>query len=159
MNLNREDHIERSIFLDPGKLIDGDLELVLVQKIPANKEKRYVPYYQFEMRYTETGEKIGQINLRIGNNENTMYGGHIGYDVDEKFRGRRYAARSLKLLFPLAKKHNINPLWITCNPENIASRKTCELAGGKLIEIVDLPPYNDQYQRGEKKKCRYRFDL
>lgn len=53
----------------------------------------------------------------------------------------------------------MNPLWITCNPENISSWKTCELAGGKLIEIVDLPEHNDQHQRGERKKCMYRFDL
>ena len=111
------------------------------------------------MRNTKTKEVVGRINLRIGNNENTKYGGHIGYEVNKKFRGNHYAARSLKLLFPLAKKHGINPLWITCDPENVPSQKTCELAGGKLIEIVDLPEHNDQYQRGERKKCRYRFDL
>ena len=146
-------------FLEPGKLTDNELELVLVKKIPADEKKGYVPSYEFEMRNAKTGEKIGDINLRVGNNENTKYGGHIGFEVDENFRGHRYAARSLKLLFPLAKKHGINPLWITCNPENTPSRKTCELAGGKLIEIVDLPKHNDQYQRGDRKKCRYRFDL
>jgi predicted acetyltransferase len=146
-------------FLEPGKLTDDELELVLVEKTHADKKKGYFPAYQFEMRNAKTAETMGHINLRIGNNENTKYGGHVGYGVGEKFRGKRYAARSLKLLFSLAKKHGINPLWITCNPENTPSRKTCELAGGKLVEIVDLPEYNDQYQRGERKKCRYRFDL
>jgi tagatose 1,6-diphosphate aldolase len=50
-------------------------------------------------------------------------------------------------------------LWITCNPYNIASRRTCELAGGELVEIVDLPKDTDMHQRGERKKCRHRFDL
>ena len=59
----------------------------------------------------------------------------------------------------LAKKHGINPVWITCNPDNWASRRTCEIAGGKLIEIVDIPKHNDQYKIGERQKCRYRFDL
>ena len=58
-----------------------------------------------------------------------------------------------------AKKHQINPLWITCNPDNIASRRTCEIAGGKLVEIVELPSNNDQYHKGDRNKCRYRFDL
>lgn len=146
-------------FFNPCKLTDDDLELVLVKKVPADEMKGYFPTYEFEMRNAKTAEIMGYIVLRVGDNENTKYGGHIGYRVDEKFRGKHYAARSLKLLFPLAKKHDMNPLWITCNPENISSRKTCELAGGKLIEIVDLPEHNDQHQRGERKKCRYRFDL
>ena len=146
-------------FLNPGKLTDDDLELVLVKKIPADEKKGYFPAYEFEMKNAKTAEIMGHVHLRIGNNENTKYGGHIGYGVDEKFRGKHYAARSLKLLFSLAKKHDINPLWVTCNPENIPSRKTCELAGGKLVETVDLPKHNDQYLRGERKKCRYRFDL
>jgi len=150
---------EKFEFLDPGKLTDNELELKLVKKVPANPAKNYFPMYEFEMRNTITGKKIGDINLRIGFNENIKYGGHVGYGVLEESRGNRYASRSLKLLFPLAKKHGINPLWVTCNPENIASRKTCELAGGKLVEIVDLPEYNEQYFKGERKKCRYRFDL
>lgn len=146
-------------FLDPGKLTDNDLELVLVKKIAADDKQGFFPAYEFAMRNTKTAEVMGYIHLRVGNNENTKYGGHIGYEVYEKFRGKHYAARSLKLLFPLAKKHGINPLWVTCNPENIPSRKTCELAGGQLVEIVDLPAYNDQFQRGDRRKCRYRFDL
>lgn len=146
-------------FLNPDKLIDDDLELVLVKKVPANKKKRYFPAYQFEMRNAKTEERIGDITLRVGNNTNTKYGGHIGYGVDEKFRGNHYAARSCKLLFPFAKQHGLNTVWITCNPENIPSRRTCELIGGKLIEIADLPKDNDEYKRGERKKCRYKFDI
>ncbi len=148
-----------AIFLDPGKLIDDDLELVLVKKVPANEKKGYFPMYEFDMVNTITGERMWEINLRIGYNENIQYGGHIGYGVDEKFRGHHYAARSVKLLFQLAKKHGLNPMLITCNPENIASRKACECAGGALIEILDLPEHNDQYQRGERQKCIYKFDL
>lgn len=146
-------------FLDPGPLIDGDLELVLVKKNPANEEKQFVPEYKFEMRNTHTGERMGYIDLRIGDSENTIYGGHIGYGVDEPFRGNKYAARGCKLLFPLAEKHGMNSLLITCNPDNYPSRRTCELAGGKLVEVVDLPEWNDMYQRGERQKCRYRFEL
>jgi len=112
------------------------------------------------MRLAGTKQKIGRINFRVGNTEDvTMYAGHFGYRVEPDFRGNRYAARSCQLLFPLAKKHQIDPLWITCNPDKQASRRTCEIAGGKLIEIVDLPTDNDQYLDGERQKCRYRFDL
>ena len=146
-------------FLDVDNPVDGDLKLVLVEKRPAKPEKGYFPCYVFEMRDVSTGEKMGTINLRVGNNDNTKYGGHIGYGVIEKYRGNHYAARSCKLLFPLLKKHGINPVCITCNPDNIASRRTCELAGGKLVEIIDLPENNEQYKLGNRKKCRYGFNL
>ena len=148
-------------FYNPGKLIENNLELVLVKSIfPEENEIAYVPVYKFEMRIAGTEQKIGTIDFRVGNTKDLiMYAGHFGYDVAQKYRGNKYAARSCQLLFPLAKKHQINPLWITCNPDNIASRRTCEIAGGKLVEIIELPPDNDQYHQGERSKCRYRFDL
>lgn len=147
-------------FLDPGQLVDGDLELVVVAKTPGDDSREWAPAYAFEMRLTGTATRVGDINLRIGNMDKiVLYGGHIGYNVDPAHRGHHYAARSCRLLFPLARRHGINPLWITCSPENTASRRTCERAGGTLVEIVDLPEDNDMYQEGERRKCRYRFDL
>jgi tagatose 1,6-diphosphate aldolase len=146
-------------FTHPASLVDGDLELVLKNTIPGDDTKGYVPSYEFQLQNRNTGEFMGHIHLRIGNNENIFYGGHIGYGVDEKFRGQHYAARSCRLLFPLAKRHGLTTIWITCDPDNVASRRTCELAGGKFVDIVDLPRDNDQYLHGDRQKCRYRFDL
>ncbi len=146
-------------FLTPDKFIDGDLELVLVKTVPGNEEKMYVPAYQFTMTNTFTREKMGDVTLRIGNNENIKYGGHIGYGVEEEFRGNHYSARSIKLLLPFAKKNGLEEVSITCDPENAASRKTCELAGGNLVDTVDLPEDNDQYKRGERQKCIYKFNI
>lgn len=147
-------------FLQPGELIDDDLTLKLCATAPRDRQKGFSPAYIFDMRHTESNEKMGRIDLRIGETTNLlMYGGQIGYGVDAAYRGNRYASRSVKLLFALALRHELNPLWITCNPDNIASRKTCELAGGIMMEIVDLPKDNDMYRQGERQKCRYRFDL
>ncbi len=146
-------------FLKPVGLVDNDLELVLKETSPADEKKGYVPAYFFEMINSNTGEKMGRIDLRIGNNQNTYYGGNIGYTVEEGFRGHHYASRSIKLLMPFIKKHGVNEFLITCNPDNIASRKTCEHAGGKLIEIASLPKDNDQYIKGERQKCIYKFKL
>lgn len=57
----------------------------------------------------------------------------------------------------MAHAHDMEKLIITCNPDNIASRKTCENLGANLLEIVDVPEENDLYQRGEKEKCRYEW--
>lgn len=147
-------------FLDPGELEDGELKLVLVNTLSPDPKKGLVPAYEFEMRHRGSGEKLGHINLRIGNMDKIVkYGGHLGYDVYPEHRGHHYAARSCQLLFPFAMSHGMSTLWVTCNPDNIASRRTCEIAGGAFIEIVDLPEDNDQYQEGERQKCRYRFEL
>ena len=71
-------------FLNPGKLIDGDLELVLVRTMQADPAKGYVPQ-DFEMRHPGNMTSMGSIRLRIGpeSNINLHYGGNIGYEVEE----------------------------------------------------------------------------
>jgi tagatose 1,6-diphosphate aldolase len=148
------------VFHDPGVLVDGDLTLVLAETIPADPVKGFVPAYAFDLVRRDREGAIGHVHLRIGWNEHLVrYAGHVGYGVDAEHRGQRYAARACKLLLPLARSHGLEALWITCNPDNWASRRTCELAGARLVEIVDLPEDTDMYRRGERKKCRYCLDL
>jgi predicted acetyltransferase len=147
-------------FHDPGKLIDGDLELVLLDTHPGDPVLRWVPTYRFQMTLLGQNDLVGRIDLRMGNTEHIlMYAGHIGYGVESAYRGHHYAARACRLLMALARSHGLQELWITCNPDNIASRRTCELAGAEFMEIVDLPKDTDMYMRGERKKCRYRLEL
>ncbi len=147
-------------FLDPGPLCDKDLELVLVGTYVANPHMGYAPSYTFEMRHVPDGQRAGRISVRIGTSDLlVLYAGQMGYGVEEAFRGRRFAARSCRLVLPLLNTHGINPLWITCNPENIASRRTCEILGAQMIEIVDLPTDTEMYRCGERRKCRYRLAL
>ncbi len=147
-------------FLEPGELRDDDISLRLVATHPADLTKNWVPYYVFQIVSARTGRRAGEIHLRVGNTEHMrLYGGHVAYGVRPEFRGSHFAARALRLLLPLARRHGLSELWITCNPENAASRRTCELAGAELTEIVDLPPHVDMYQEGERQKRRYRLDL
>jgi predicted acetyltransferase len=83
----------------------------------------------------------------------------VGYSVKPEHRGSRYASRAVRLLIPIARQEGLNPLWITCDPENAASRRTCELAGGEFIEIVAVPPTCIIYRNGHREKCRYRLTL
>lgn len=147
-------------FLEPGPLVDGDLSLMLAERFPPDPSRGIVPAYEFSMLVPGSRSRVGRISLRLGTLEVLlMYGGQIGYSVEEAHRGNHYAARSLVLLLPLARAHAFDELWITCNPDNIASRRSCEIAGAELIEIVDLPPGLDMYERGERQKCRYRIAL
>lgn len=123
-----------------------------------------LPVYHFWMRIDPASYPpipiAGTINLRIGNTKDIlMYYGHVGYEVFPLARGRRYACRACKLLLPLARQYNLDPFWITCNPDNMPSRKTCERLGAKLVEIVPVPTDHPLYLRGQKEKCRYKLDL
>jgi len=147
-------------FQTPGRLVDNDLELIVAAKEPGNPALNYVPTYRFKMMTTNRYQELGGIDLRIGNTPHILlYGGHIGYHVLPPYRGHHYAARSVRLLLGLARSHGLNPLWITCNPDNFASRRTCELAGFEFVEIVDLPENIDMYREGERQKCRYKLYL
>jgi predicted acetyltransferase len=143
-------------FQSPGPLVDGDLQLRLRECAPADPARGWVPAYHFDM--VVASEIIGHIELRLGATQAMIsYGGQIGFGVRPTHRGRHYAARSCRLLLPLARTHGMTELWITCNPDNKASRRTCELAGAEFMGIVDLPSDSDMYLEGERQKCRYRL--
>ncbi len=145
-------------FFDVRFLKTDEIYLRLVCTTDADLDKGYVPAYHFTI-CTLDGVEVGECDFRIGFNENLYYGGNIGYSVYEGCRGSHYAGKACLLLFELARKHNFEYLYITCNPDNIASRKTCEFAGGVLKEIVPIPVYNPMFLSGEKEKCIYKFML
>jgi predicted acetyltransferase len=121
-----------------------------------------VPAYHFWMRDHSQPDlpMAGGIALRIGNSEDIeMYYGHVGYHVYPPHRGRHFAERAARLLLPLARRHGVNPLWITCNPNNWASLRTCQRLGAALVQTVVLPGSHPLRQRGEVAKCRFRVEL
>jgi predicted acetyltransferase len=147
-------------FSKPGPLIDGDLEIVCVRTVPAYElAKGYVPAYHFEMRHPGSSLAMGSIRLRIGSTAKLRYAGHIGYEVTERFRGHRYAARSCRLLLPLARAHGLRTLWLTVDPKNIPSRKTCEAIGATYVETVRIPRDHEMYQQGARYRRRYKLVL
>lgn len=190
-------------WLDPGPLIDGELELVspdhrwidamlaachhpltlaadpehghtnsstldsFLDTAPRGHEPgkgKRAPSYHFWMRLRPESQPLipmaGTISLRVGNDpEIQRYFGHIGYNVYPPARGHHYSQRACQLLFPIAKRHQINTLWITTDPHNLPSRRTCERLGGVMVDIVDIPRDHVLYSRGETQKVRYRIDL
>ena len=102
----------------------------------------------------------GSISLRIGHSVNLdRYLGHVGYHVLPPARGHHYSERATRLLLPIARAHGHRVLWITCNPENLASRRTCERLGAVYVDEVDVPSDNGLYTQGDRRKCRYRLEL
>ena len=147
------------MFLDTGFLVNDEIQLRLQKTVEGDAEKGWVPAYHFAI-CDRQGREMGVCDLRIGHNGNTYYGGNIGYRVYEAYRGHHYAGKACFLLFALARKHHMEHLIITCNPDNLASRKTCEYVGGQLVEIAELPADNNmRLESGETEKCIYRVEL
>ena len=102
----------------------------------------------------------GGISLRVGTTRALeLYYGNFGYHVYPAARGRHFAERACRLLLPLARAHGMKTIWVTCNPDNYASRRTCQRLGSTLVEIVPVPPADPLYARGDHEKCRFRIDL
>ena len=139
------------------RLRHGDLELRLADYSVHTYHR--VPTCFFRMMSADRNVELGTVNLRIGSTLHVeRYAGHIGYGVHPAHRGHHYAARSVQLLLPVARRLGIDPMWITCDPENLASRRSLEIAGAEMIEIVDVPEdCGIRKYGGKARKCRYRL--
>lgn len=143
------------MFFDTTDLKDQEIYLSLYKTADENKDKGYMPAYYFKIIRCSDDTIVGECDLRVGHNDNIKIGGNIGYEIYEPFRGNHYASKACKLLFILAKKHKMDEVIITCSPENIGSRKTCEYSGAKLMGIIDIPSWNDMFKTGRKTTCQY----
>jgi tagatose 1,6-diphosphate aldolase len=138
---------------------DGVVVSVDERRGPA-PERGFLPAYVCTIRRAHDRVPVGSLNLRIGDTEFVQrFAGHVGYEILPEHRGLHYAARACVTIAAIARHHGMHTLWITVEPHNIASRKTCERLGCELVEIVDLPPDCEMYRAGERRKCRYRWRL
>lgn len=139
---------------------DGEIDIVLCKKSNGDIFKGFSPEYKFHILLHESDVIIGHINLRLGNTEKIIkYIGHIGYGIDEQYRGNKYAAKACLIIKNVAKEHGMEKAIIACNPDNYASRKICETIGARLIEVIDIPETSEVYSTNETKKCRYEWEL
>jgi len=88
--------------------------------------------------------------LRIGYTDGLYYGGQIGYDVHEEYRGHGYAGQACLLLAPVAKAHKMEKLLITNDIKNLASKRVCEKIGTRFIREARLPEWSDLYKEGQR---------
>ncbi len=96
----------------------------------ARRPRTIVPFTELWM--AEGDEYLGRISLRHELNELLFtWGGHIGYAVRPSARGRGHALAALTAMLELCRARGIDPVLVTCDPDNGASRRTIERAGGE----------------------------
>ncbi len=111
--------------------------------------------YNIRVRNGAANYTVGYISLRIGEGAPLYYLGHIGYRIDKPHQGHGYAKKAVELIKPKARMAGMLSLAITCDVDNIPSRKTCENARCAFEQIVDVPPLYSEICMGSTKKCRY----
>jgi predicted acetyltransferase len=78
-------------------------------------------------------EYLGRLAIRHHLNPRLLeIGGHIGYDVRPSARRRGHATAMLRAALPRAHELGIDPVLITCDVDNVASRKVIEANGGQF---------------------------
>lgn len=148
------------VLKDYDILESNEIFLQLISKSEGNEAKGFSPEFKFDIKLKNGCKRIGHINLRLGNSEKVIkYIGHIGYGIDQEYRGNKYASKACKVAQKIFIDHNMSKVIVTCNPENFASRKVCESIGAILINEVEVPPTSIAYSETEKRKCRYEWVL
>ncbi len=143
-----------------NKISDGEIELVEDYIVKGCVENQFIPSVHYKIRLNKEKVLVGRCDLRVGMNPDLYYAGNIGYHIKTKYRGHHYAEKASRLLFKLAKeKYLMDELIITCSPENIASRKTCEKLKGVMEGIVEVPKGHWLIEQQEDKKCIFRYNL
>ncbi|MBA3548514.1 MAG: GNAT family N-acetyltransferase [Nannocystis sp.] len=145
---------ERPWFTDFAALADEEIRLRLLD-MRADQ-----PSYHFAIEPRTMDLELGRILIRFDTHPSiSLYAGNIGYQIHLEHRGHRYAARACRLLRPVALWHGVTELWIITSPDNFASRRTAELAGGAYVDTHDMPPGTDMYAQGMHQARRYRWSF
>ena len=145
-------------FKDEFNIIKGEkVELKILYRDEGDSEE--IPYYYYGIFLEGNRKSIGKISIRIGHNYHSYFNGNIGFEIDEEYQGNHYAYEAAKLVIPVAKAHNLDYVIITCNKSNVASSKTIEKLGAKLIEEVDPPQDYLFYFEGIETHKIYRLDI
>ena len=104
--------------------------------------KGWVPTSTFWL--IDDHEVVGVVRIR---HQEVSTAGHIGYDISPLHRKKGYGSQILKLALENAMKLGIFEAIVTCNVDNIASRKIIEKNNGQLLGTIFDEEENEHLYR------------
>jgi len=134
---------------------DGVIDLVPLHFAPPDPSMGFGREQIWRITLHNHRGEIGQISYRNGESRCIYYFGHIGYHIDEPFRGHHYARRACKLLETEIRISGKNSAVITCDPDNQPSQKTCIGLGCLFEGITEVPEDVRKKYEISPVKCRY----
>ncbi|MBP7805027.1 MAG: GNAT family N-acetyltransferase [Candidatus Pacebacteria bacterium] len=112
---------------------DGDFDAYL-QKLEDYRQGKNLPgdwVPQTVYWLIDNEEFIGRVSIRHYLNDNLeKIGGHIGYSIRPSKRGKGYGNLILTLGLTKAKELGLENALVTCDRDNLASKKIIEKNGG-----------------------------
>lgn len=97
-------------------------------------DEEKVPGETFFLMRQSDNRIVGMINIRLSLNEKPRnYGGHIGYSIRPSERRKGYNKINLYLRLLVCQKHDIKEVLLDCGKHNLASARTMQALGGKLV--------------------------
>lgn len=133
----------------------GGLTLRIREK--AEGDGVLLPFYYYDI--LADGTPVGKISIRIGDNFHAYYNGHIGYEVDEPYRGHGYAGKACRLVLEVARHHGMKMVYLTCEEDNLASARTIEGLGAELLETCEIPKEYIYWYEGIPRHRIYQLEL
>ena len=108
------------------------------------------PYYLYKILLGNI--QVGTLIYRTGSIQDHYYDGHIGYTIEENYRGHHYSYLAVKELL----KDIDHDVIITCEEGNIASQKIIERCNAQYLDTKPIPTHlKKQFSKNEKVKRIY----
>lgn len=137
--INKEDY-KCSIYeaLDDTSYIKGSIVDLRLNMFHTPIDDKELPYYTFDI--LAGGHHVGNISLRLGYNDEVIYTGQVGYDIDPLYQGYHYSYYALEMIKVLARKHGYSNILMTTETHNLASQKIIQYAHGVCVTYnLDVP--------------------
>ena len=134
---------------------DGIIDLIPLQVAPPDSGLQFGHERVWRITVHNQRKEIGQLSYRDGESRCVYYFGHIGYHIDPPYRGHHFAWRACMLIRNEIRLSGKASVVITCDPDNKASRKTCEALGCLWESEVPVDPYLQEKYDISPRKERY----
>lgn len=120
-----------------GRDFDAYIQQLHDESQGKNLPESFIPHTVFWL--VEGNEYIGRVDIRHELTSGLKKaGGHIGYDVRPSRRGHGFGKLILQLGLQKAREMGIDNILITCDVNNIPSRKVIEANGGELFDTRSM---------------------
>jgi predicted acetyltransferase len=151
----REFHQEGRMLQYNFQMVSQDFEKFLYHLMVQQERTKLAPHVMAQSHFwlMDDNDFIGILSLRHGPDDTFIrISGHVGYQVRPSKRRRGYGKELLRQGLQKAKELGFTRVLLTCDEDNIASKKVIESNGGQFENaiLVDGAPV---------KKLRYWIDL
>ena len=135
---NPDAFYERFSIAELESSFDALLEYARDRREGRNLPEGRVPSTDYWL--VDNGEFIGRVNIRHRLTEHLQeIGGQIGYDIRPSKRRQGYGKKILQLAVQKAKELGVERVRITCDADNVPSRKIIEKNGGVFDSSIPNP--------------------